>query len=228
MKSILVFLLLIVLSSCAYFENEVFENSNQNIILEPGEEADDKSFFGPGYGFWKELRSVERGKIELSREYKDLEKKPNGYTSWIGHSSFIINNFDLNIITDPIFSERASPFSFFGPKRLIPPAIDYEDLPNIDVIVISHNHYDHLDKKTIRNLNRINPDIIYLVPHEAKKVVCRAWAQKMFMSLIGGKKRKLKIRHLHLFQSSIGREEAFLIKIKLSGAVGGLKMIISS
>ena len=169
MKSILVFLLLIFLSSCTFFENEVFQNSNQNIILEPGEEADDKSFFGPGYGFWKELRSVERGKIELSREYKDLEKKPNGYTSWIGHSSFIINNFDLNIITDPIFSERASPFSFFGPKRLIPPAIDYEDLPNIDVIVISHNHYDHLDKKTIRNLNRINPDIIYLVPMKLKK-----------------------------------------------------------
>ena len=141
MKSILVFLFLIVLSSCAYFDNEIFENNNQNIILEPGEEADDKSFFGPGYSFWKELRSVERGKIELSREYKNLEEKPNGYTSWIGHSSFIINNFDLNIITDPIFSERASPFSFFGPKRLIPPAIDYEDLPNIDVIVISHNHY---------------------------------------------------------------------------------------
>lgn len=169
MKSILVFLFLIVLSSCAYFDNEIFENNNQNIILEPGEEADDKSFFGPGYSFWKELRSVERGKIELSREYKNLEEKPNGYTSWIGHSSFIINNFDLNIITDPIFSERASPFSFFGPKRLIPPAIDYEDLPNIDVIVISHNHYDHLDKKTIKNLNKINPDIIYLVPLKLKK-----------------------------------------------------------
>ena len=169
MKSILVFLFLIVLSSCAYFDNEIFENNNQNIILEPGEEADDKSFFGPGYSFWRELRSVERGKIELSREYKNLEEKPNGYTSWIGHSSFIINNFDLNIITDPIFSERASPFSFFGPKRLIPPAIDYEDLPNIDVIVISHNHYDHLDKKTIKNLNKINPDIIYLVPLKLKK-----------------------------------------------------------
>ncbi|MDC0071409.1 MBL fold metallo-hydrolase [Rhodobiaceae bacterium] len=169
MKSILVFLFLIVLSSCAYFDNEIFENNNQNIILEPGEEADDKSFFGPGYSFWKELRSVERGKIELSREYKNLEEKPNGYTSWIGHSSFIINNFDLNIITDPIFSERASPFSFFGPKRLIPPAIDYEDLPNIDVIVISHNHYDHLDKKTIKNLNKINSDIIYLVPLKLKK-----------------------------------------------------------
>ena len=169
MKSILVFLFLIVLSSCAYFDNEIFENNNQNIILEPGEEADDKSFFGPGYSFWRELRSVERGKIELSREYKNLEEKPNGYTSWIGHSSFIINNFDLNIITDPIFSERASPFSFFGPKRLIPPAIDYEDLPNIDVIVISHNHYDHLDKKTIKNLNKINSDIIYLVPLKLKK-----------------------------------------------------------
>ena len=98
------------------------------------------------------MRSVDRVQIELSREYKELEKKPNGYTSWIGHSSFLVNNYDLNIITDPIFSERASPSQFFGPKRLIPPAINYEDLPKIDVIVISHNHYDHLDIKSIKKL----------------------------------------------------------------------------
>jgi L-ascorbate metabolism protein UlaG (beta-lactamase superfamily) len=115
------------------------------------------------------LRSVDRVQIELSREYKELEKKPNGYTSWIGHSSFLVNNYDLNIITDPIFSERASPSQFFGPKRLIPPAINYEDLPKIDVIVISHNHYDHLDIKSIKKLHIINPEIIYLVPLKLKK-----------------------------------------------------------
>ena len=140
MKNTLVFFILILLSSCTFFENGVFENNTKNISLESSEEVADKSFLGPGYSFWKELRSVERGKIELSNKYKELEKKPMGYTSWIGHSSFIINNYDLNIITDPIFSDRASPFSFFGPERLIAPAIDYKDLPNIDVIVISHNH----------------------------------------------------------------------------------------
>jgi L-ascorbate metabolism protein UlaG (beta-lactamase superfamily) len=91
-----------------------------------------------------------------------------GYTSWIGHSSFIINNYDLNIITDPIFSNRASPLSFLGPKRLIKPAIGYKNLPKVDVVVISHNHYDHLDLGSIKKLNSINPDTIFLVPLKLK------------------------------------------------------------
>ena len=168
MRHIFIYLFIITLSSCAFFDKEIFENNN-DITFTFEENLDDKSFFGPGFNFWKELRSVDRVQIELSREYKELEKKPNGYTSWIGHSSFLVNNYDLNIITDPIFSERASPSQFFGPKRLIPPAINYEDLPKIDVIVISHNHYDHLDIKSIKKLHIINPEIIYLVPLKLKK-----------------------------------------------------------
>ena len=69
--------------------------------------------------------------------------------SYIGHVTFLIQTAGLNILTDPVWSKRASPFEFVGPKRVIDPGIKFEDLPKIDLVWISHNHYDHLDLKTI-------------------------------------------------------------------------------
>ena len=70
----------------------------------------------------------------------------------INHSTFLIQLNGLNILTDPIWSERASPFSFIGPKRMRRPGIDLKDLPPIDVILLSHNHYDHLDLPTLKKI----------------------------------------------------------------------------
>ncbi|MEY4464194.1 MAG: hypothetical protein RLZZ81_1165 [Pseudomonadota bacterium] len=72
--------------------------------------------------------------------------------SYIGHVTFLIQIDGLNILTDPVWSERVSPFTFAGPKRVVKPGINFTDLPKIDVILISHNHYDHLDIKTIKDL----------------------------------------------------------------------------
>lgn len=72
--------------------------------------------------------------------------------SFVGHVSFLIQTQALNILTDPVWSMRASPFSFAGPKRVTPPGIKFEDLPKIDVVLISHNHYDHMDINTIKKL----------------------------------------------------------------------------
>jgi N-acyl-phosphatidylethanolamine-hydrolysing phospholipase D len=74
--------------------------------------------------------------------------------TWVGHATFLIQVAGLNILTDPMFSERASPLSFFGPQRLAPPGIPLKDLPRIDAVVISHNHYDHLDLPTVRHLGK--------------------------------------------------------------------------
>jgi len=68
--------------------------------------------------------------------------------TWIGHSSFLIQVDGLNILTDPVFSRRVSPISFVGPVRLAPPGLDFKDLPAINAVLISHNHYDHMDKNT--------------------------------------------------------------------------------
>lgn len=86
--------------------------------------------------------------------------------TWIGHSTFLIQYRGLNILTDPILSQRASPLSFAGPKRLVPLPIEYKDLPAIDYVIISHNHYDHLDLETIQLLGN---QTRYLVPLKLKE-----------------------------------------------------------
>ena len=83
---------------------------------------------------------------------------------WIGHSTLVFEHQGLRVMTDPIFSDRASPVSFAGPKRVVPPALGILDLPPIDVVVISHSHYDHLDLPSIRQLLVAQPDIHYVVP----------------------------------------------------------------
>lgn len=74
--------------------------------------------------------------------------------TWIGHASFLIQIGGINIITDPHLTSRASPFSFAGPRRHVAPALDFTTLPRVDLVVISHSHYDHLDVGTVKQLNR--------------------------------------------------------------------------
>ncbi len=73
--------------------------------------------------------------------------------TWIGHASVLVQAGGLNVLTDPIFSERASPVQIVGPKRALPPGIALQALPPIDVVVISHNHYDHLDRASVVELD---------------------------------------------------------------------------
>lgn len=81
--------------------------------------------------------------------------------TFVNHSTFLIQVDGLNILTDPVWSKRVSPFSFAGPKRMRPPGIRFADLPPIDVVLISHNHYDHLDKSTLQRLEeRDQPTVI--------------------------------------------------------------------
>ena len=89
----------------------------------------------------------------------------NLQVSWLGHSTFLIQFDGLNIMTDPVFSERTSPFSFFGPKRYVPHVVEYQLLPKIDYVIISHNHYDHLDSTAVETLGN---DPVYLVPLNLK------------------------------------------------------------
>jgi L-ascorbate metabolism protein UlaG (beta-lactamase superfamily) len=72
--------------------------------------------------------------------------------SYIGHASFLIQTAGLNILLDPVWSTRASPFRFVGPKRVNDPGIAFDDLPPIDVVLVSHAHYDHLDLATLSRL----------------------------------------------------------------------------
>ena len=74
--------------------------------------------------------------------------------TFIGHSTFLIQTVEGNILTDPIYSKRAGPFNLAGPARVRAPAIAFDDLPPIAVVLLSHNHYDHCDLRTLRRLAR--------------------------------------------------------------------------
>lgn len=87
----------------------------------------------------------------------------NPSITWIGHATVLVQIEGVNILTDPQWSERASPVSWGGPRRLSPPGLRFEDLPRIDVVLISHDHYDHLDLNTVKRLVAAhNP--LFLVP----------------------------------------------------------------
>ena len=84
--------------------------------------------------------------------------------TWVGHSSFLLQCRGVNILTDPVWSDRASPVSFAGPRRLVPSAVSFEGLPPIDLTLISHDHYDHLDDTTIRRLVERFPGMKWFAP----------------------------------------------------------------
>lgn len=72
--------------------------------------------------------------------------------TWVGHATLLVQLDGVNVLTDPIWSERGSPFADLGPRRVRPPAVRFDELPPIDAVVVSHDHYDHMDVPTLRRL----------------------------------------------------------------------------
>ena len=107
--------------------------------------------------------------------------------TWLGHSSLLMELGGKTLLIDPIFSQRSSPFSFVGPRRYTAPSVNIMDLPHIDAVLITHDHYDHLDRKTIRALESKTDR--FIVPlgiekhirrwiKEDDKVINLAWWEK--------------------------------------------------
>lgn len=99
--------------------------------------------------------------------------------TWIGHATALVQASGLNVLTDPIFSQRASPVNFAGPARAQAPGIALGDLPRIDVVAISHNHYDHLDRASVRALAHQRGGVpLFLVPLGLKSWLARLGIQR--------------------------------------------------
>ncbi len=136
---------------------------------------DGKTFTTPGHASAKGWLDVL--KWSLNRDQGTWEKQMNLPTgpqppatvtdkariTFVNHSTFLIQTNGINVLTDPIWSERTSPVSWAGPSRMRPPGIAFEQLPRIHAVLISHNHYDHLDAPTIRRLEEAHQPL-FLVP----------------------------------------------------------------
>lgn len=135
---------------------------------------DGKSFYNPGKPLSKGFTAFVKWRISADRqpwpEYTELttyDHPPRRVmgeqlrVSLVGHATVLIQTQGLNILTDPVWAERASPVQWAGPRRVHPAGIAFADLPPIDVVLISHNHYDHLDLAALERLRQhSNPRII--------------------------------------------------------------------
>ena len=110
------------------------------------------------FSYWTFIKEKKKIKIEIPSDhvidketvqYTLDQNKNNDFIMWIGHATFLIKLGNNMIITDPVFSKNAGPF-FFGPKRYVEPAISLNKIPKINLILQTHNHYDHLDIKALK------------------------------------------------------------------------------
>lgn len=135
-----------------HFDGRRFHN------LDPGRQSDG-SFLK-----WQlnRERGVWRDWVDAPPGPKPPERVEGGRlrVTFVNHATLLIQMDGVNILTDPIWSERCSPVSFVGPRRHRPPGIRFEDLPPIDVVLVSHNHYDHLDVATLRALQARHRPVI--------------------------------------------------------------------
>jgi len=127
-------------SALSYLVKKIFEKDESNI---PDDEELDKVFpvVSPS---WKTIQPARM--------------------TWLGHATVLAEVDGKAILTDPMFSKRASPFQFAGPARYRPPACRITDLPRLSAVVISHSHYDHLDRNSVVELAREQPECEFFVP----------------------------------------------------------------
>ncbi|MBI4409901.1 MAG: MBL fold metallo-hydrolase [Gemmatimonadetes bacterium] len=127
--------------------------------------------------------------------------------TWVGQATFLIQLDGLNLLTDPMWSGRSSPLPFAGPARLAPPGLGFDDLPPIDAVLISHDHYDHLDAPTVRRLHRRFGDRIqwlaplgfagWLARHGIGRVAERDWWDDVVLDASGGPLRAVALPAQH-------------------------------
>ncbi len=155
-----------------------------------------------GLGYYNDKSS---SNIPPNFSYPNPSKKvkhQNPTAMWINHCSFLIQIDGLHLLTDPIWSQRCSPFSFVGPRRKHQLPFSLEKLPPIDLVLISHDHYDHLDRQTVRKLHQLNPSILWVVPLGVGKwmnkqkithVIELGWWDEVFLEVEGDPPLEIKV-----------------------------------
>jgi L-ascorbate metabolism protein UlaG (beta-lactamase superfamily) len=97
--------------------------------------------------------------------------------TWMGHSSSLVEMDGVRILIDPVWEQRASPFSWIGPSRFFAPPLTLDELPRIDAVLVSHDHYDHLSAGTVRRLSRLQPEARWVTSLEVGPILWRFGAR---------------------------------------------------
>jgi Beta-lactamase superfamily domain len=156
------------------YQGQITTHFNGKVFSNPGQVKDSSV---AGY-LWLRLTTSQAtwpDAVPLTQQAAPAARVNDGSArvTWIGHATLLIQVAGLNILTDPVWADRASPLSFLGPKRVTPAAIALKDLPKIDVVLLSHNHYDHLDTSTLSQIDvRDQPRVI--VPLGNRALVSQA------------------------------------------------------
>jgi N-acyl-phosphatidylethanolamine-hydrolysing phospholipase D len=101
---------------------------------------------------WLTLKPRAGAAERIAHDPAALLQEPS--ITWVGHSTFLVRMDGVAFVTDPMFSERASPFSFMGPRRMVSPGVPFDELPPLDFVLLTHDHYDHTDRPTVTRLAR--------------------------------------------------------------------------
>lgn len=140
------------------FDGRVFRNTNRN---------KGPALKGSSWGMLREYfatdtRRVPQTSLPVERPHETwLHQVNTGLrVTWLGHSTVLLEIDGVRLLTDPVFGERVSPFSFIGPKRFHPVPAGLAELPPLDVVLLSHDHYDHLCAETMRTLAKIDVPIV--------------------------------------------------------------------
>lgn len=143
--------------------------------------------------FYWEMAGVERPDppADLRPLVPDLgflqRNRQDPSVTWIGHATTLVQLGGVNILIDPQFSERASPVTWFGPQRRVSPALSVSELPPIDLVLISHSHYDHLDEASVRQLEALHHPR-FIVPLGVDALV-RQWGVQQVQAMDWGEQR---------------------------------------
>jgi N-acyl-phosphatidylethanolamine-hydrolysing phospholipase D len=113
---------------------------------------------------WSEIADLPPALPNDGRAFREAGAATNPTVTWVGHATLLVRMSGLSFLTDPIWSDVAGPARFAGAWRYLPPGLALEALPPIDFVVISHNHYDHMDLETLRRLAERDPRTLFVVP----------------------------------------------------------------
>jgi L-ascorbate metabolism protein UlaG (beta-lactamase superfamily) len=139
--------------------------------LKETDHVDGRRFFNPSGAAAQPFSAVPRMLLEPRARWPKRIDEPtrlpaaldsaDPVVTFIGHSTFLIQTAAGNVLTDPMFSQRAGPLNLLGPRRVRQPAVRFDDLPPISMILLSHNHYDHCDLRTLGRLaDRFDPIVV--------------------------------------------------------------------